>query len=164
MANVASKEASYEKTHRNLRTEDRARAVLLQADPCYQQLELDARKIILAHFGQDPKRHRTFDLIRTGSAVGQLDAASIIGHLDSITLIELKGTQKPIQDDSLKGFFFGATENEFNMARELGSRYRFAFVVLNDDNIHNKPFFVELTLEELEKRIRTKRLQYQINF
>lgn len=163
MRSVASKEASYGKTHRNLKTEDRARALLLSSNDRFQQLDLDARKVILAHFSQDPKRHRTFDLIRTAAPVDQLDAESIHAHLDSLELIELKGTQKPIQDESLKGFFFGATENEFDMARELGLRYKFAFVVLNDQNVLGREFFVLLTLEELEKRIRTKRLQYQIN-
>ena len=43
------------------------------------------------------------------------------------------------------------------------NRFRFAFVVLNSANIYGKPFAVLLTLQELEHRTRSKRIQYQVN-
>ena len=80
-----------------------------------------------------------------------------------IILVEMKTTKKPIKDSSLAGFFFGATQREYDLAAKLGDKFRFAFVVLNSNNIYNKPFAVLLTLQELEIRTRSKRIQYQVN-
>ena len=52
-----------------------------------------------------------------------------------------------------KGFFFGATENEFNLAKRLGDGY------IHKDSLSH----ALLTLTELEKIIKTKRIQFQIN-
>ena len=51
------------------------------------------------------------------------------------------------------------TENEFNLADKLGKQFRFCFVSLHSES----KCHVLLTSEELALRIRTKRLQYQIN-
>jgi hypothetical protein len=64
----------------------------------------------------------------------------------------------------LNGFFFGATEREYEMARTLGERYLFAFVVLSGANEYGRPFAVLLTLDEVERRTRKRRVQYQVNF
>lgn len=164
---MASKESSYGKTFRNLTTEDRARLVVLEADPRMQQVDLPTKKAILKHLGlEDRFTSRTFDLVRTRDPSDQIDVTSVGHHLDEIELIELKGTENKngnVRDESLRGFFFGATENEFKLAEELGDRYRFAFVVLNFENDLGRPFHVLLTLDELNQRIRTKRKQYQIN-
>ena len=61
------------------------------------------------------------------------------------------------------GFFFGATQREYDLAAKLGDKFRFAFVVLNSANAFGKPFAVLLTLSELEYRTRAKRIQYQVN-
>ena len=76
----------------------------------------------------------------------------------------MKTTKKAIQNASLHGFFFGATEREYDMARALGDRYLFAFIVLNSANEYGRPFAVLLTLEEVERRTQKRRIQYQVNF
>jgi hypothetical protein len=76
----------------------------------------------------------------------------------------MKTTRKPIQNASLNGFFFGATEREYDMARSLGERYLFAFIVLNSANEYAQPFAVLLTLDDVERRTRKRRTQYQVNF
>ncbi|GCF82072.1 hypothetical protein BKL48_25215 [Bacillus cereus] len=50
--------------------------------------------------------------------------------MSEITLIELKTTKKEVPNNSL-GFFFGVTENEFELARLLGNQYKFCFVCLH---------------------------------
>ena len=50
------------------------------------------------------------------------------------------------------------------MARALGDRYLFAFVVLNENNVFERPFAVLLPLEEVERRTREWRVQYQVSF
>jgi hypothetical protein len=50
------------------------------------------------------------------------------------------------------------------MARTLGDRFLFAFVVLNKANDYGRPFAVLLTLDEVERRTQKRRIQYQVNF
>lgn len=79
-------------------------------------------------------------------------------YLEDIILVELKTTKKYLPDNP-KGFFFGATENEFNFGELLGEKFRFCFVCLNENSLS-----ISLqTIPELEKRIRNKRIQFQIN-
>ena len=78
--------------------------------------------------------------------------------------VEMKTTRASIKNAAPNSFFFGATDNEFQMAKALKANYVFAFVVLNNDNDYGRPFFVLLTLEQLQARTRTSRVQYQINF
>jgi hypothetical protein len=72
--------------------------------------------------------------------------------------VELKTTKKYLPE-SPKGFFFGATENEFNFGKALGDKFRFCFVCLNE----RSPSHAMLTVDELELLIRTRRIQFQIN-
>jgi hypothetical protein len=92
-----------------------------------------------------------------------IDEMNLTAHIDDLRLIELKATKKAIKNAALNGFFFGATKREYDLAAALGDRFLFAFVVLSSDNDYRRPFFVLLTLEQLERRTRTKRIQYQVN-
>jgi hypothetical protein len=73
-------------------------------------------------------------------------------------LVELKTTKKYLPNNP-RGFFFGATENEFNFGEILGDKFRFCFVSLHEKGSS----FALLTIEELDLIIRNKRIQYQIN-
>jgi hypothetical protein len=79
-------------------------------------------------------------------------------YIDEITLVELKTTKKFLPENP-KGFFFGATQNEFDFGERLGDKYRFCFVCLHPDS----PSYAMLSVPELEAIMRTKRVQYQIN-
>ena len=94
---------------------------------------------------------QAFDLIYIYDMVGKTITEDII-------LVELKTTKKYLPENP-KGFFFGATENEFNFGNILGDKFRFCFVCLNEKS----PSFALQTMQELELRIRNKRIQYQIN-
>jgi hypothetical protein len=107
---------------------------------------------------------QTFDLVMTDHPVAPLSAIDVKTHLDSLTLVEMKTTRKRVHDARLNGFFFGATEREYAMAKALGERYCFAFVVLNTDNAYGREFAVLLTVDQVESRTRQKRVQYQVNF
>ena len=85
-------------------------------------------------------------------------------HIDDIRVVEVKATRKPIRNTALNGFFFGSTDRQYLLARALGDRHRYAFVVMNTDNDYGHEFFVLLTLEQVERKTRSKRLQYQVNF
>ena len=102
---------------------------------------------------------QAFDLIYVPEMVGKdINSKFLQTYLEDIILVELKTTKKYLPENP-KGFFFGATENEFNFGKILGDRFRFCFVSLNEKGSS----FAFLTLEELEIRIKNRRIQYQIN-
>ena len=139
--------------------------VLLQ-DPRFQAPTTGIKKAILKYLGLgDAKLYgpQSFDAIMLPQATEPIDETTLPRHLDQIVLVEMKTTKKPIKDAGLAGFFFGATQREYDLAAKLGDKFRFAFVVLNSANAYGKPFAVLLTLQELEHRTRAKRIQYQVN-
>jgi hypothetical protein len=154
----------FEKSRSNRRTESEGLSLLL-ADARFQVLSTPAkRKVIELLLEKGAFGIQTFDVVMSPSPVEPIDDSNIERLLPSLTLVEMKTTRKPIKDGSLNGFFFGATEREYDMARALGSRYAFAFVVLNKDNVYGRPFAVLLSLEQVEERTRAKRTQFQVNF
>jgi hypothetical protein len=152
------------KSTSNRRTENSALAVLLndrriQAVDGATKLEIVRLLPQQGAFGP-----QTFDAVMTPKPTEPVTLANLGDHLSTLCLIEMKSTRKPIRDANLNGFFFGATEREYAMAAALGDRYLFAFVVLNSVNEYERPFAVLLTLEQVERRTRAKRIQFQVNF
>ncbi|QTN38696.1 hypothetical protein HZ996_05855 [Cryomorphaceae bacterium] len=105
----------------------------------------------------DKKFSRAFDLVQV-EGHNSLENVIKVEEKSKITLIELKTTKKKLPNNP-RGFFFGATENEFDLARLMGRQFKFCFVSLHPESLGYKL----LTLEALESIIRTKRIQYQIN-
>lgn len=148
---------SYKITLSNNRTEKQAIDYLMAVDKCFLLPTKEGRKQILAALGIDKKYSRTFDLfILPGHQNTEQEIE--IDNVDNITLIELKTTQKFLPSMP-KGFFFGATQNEFDLAEMLGDTYKFCFVSLHTDSIG----YSLVSLDELNAMIVTKRVQYQIN-
>jgi hypothetical protein len=158
-------EAKFTKSLSNRASENAALKVLL-TDRRFQAIDSETRWHLLSLIGVSRDAGygaRTFDAVMTPRPVEPLTKANIGQHLEGMRLIEMKATRKPIEDARLNNFFFGATDNEFRMARDLGRRYLFAFVVLNETNRYGRPFAVLLTLEQLDERTGSKRTQYQVN-
>ena len=154
------------KSKRNRIVEKAGLQDVLLKDLRFQAPTTETKKAILKGLGLgDTKLYgpQSFDAIMLPQPTEPIDGSSLPRILDQIILVEMKTTKKPINDGSLAGFFFGATQREYDLAAKLGDRFRFAFVVLNSANIYGKPFAVLLTLQELEHRTRTKRIQYQVN-
>lgn len=156
-----SREASYGKTKLNNVKEDSALLVLLGADERFQKPDSKTRKRILELLGAAEYSARAFDLIETDGPLPPITSENVAQYIHAIRLVEVKATKAAIEDENLHGFFFGATDNEYRLAAKMGERYRFAFVVLSPSE--RPPFFVLLTLAEVEERTRTKRVQYQVN-
>ena len=104
------------------------------------------------------------DAVMTDEPADPITIANVEDFFPALRLIEMKTTRKPIQDEQLLGFFFGATEREYAMARAMGDRYLFAFLVLTPKNHYGRPFAALLTLAEVERRTLSRRIQYQVNF
>ena len=154
------------KSKRNRVVEKAGLQDVLLKDLRFQAPTTETKKAILKGLGLgDTKLYgpQSFDAIMLPQPTEPIDVSTLPRYLDQIILVEMKTTKKPIKDAGLAGFFFGATQREYDLAAKLGDRFRFAFVVLNSANIYGKPFAVLLTLSELEHRTRTKRIQYQVN-
>jgi hypothetical protein len=154
------------KSKRNRVVEKAGLQDVLLKDHRFQAPSTETKKAILKSLGLgDTKLYgpQSFDAIMLPQATEPIDESTLPRHLEQIVLVEMKTTKKPIKDAGLAGFFFGATQREYDLAAKLGEKFRFAFVVLNSANTYGKPFAVLLTLPELEHRTRAKRIQYQVN-
>jgi len=147
------------KSGRNKRVENSGLTYLL-ADGRFQAVDLATKRRIVeltevrGSFGP-----QTFDAVMTNKPQAPITLANVDEMYPRLRLIEMKTTRKPIRNAQLNGFFFGATEREYEMATVLGDRYLFAFVVLNSNNEYGRPFAVLLPLSEVERRTRSRRIQ-----
>jgi hypothetical protein len=155
-------EAKFGKSLENRKTEN-AGLILLCENPRIQVVTPAIKNRILEVLEVAEYSNRSFDAIMTRVPVPPVTRQSIDELIPDLFLIEMKTTRKPIRDKALAGFWFGATEREFELAARLPDRHLFAFVVLNSLNVYERPFFVLLTLAQLERRILGKRIQFQIN-
>ena len=155
----------FTKSLENRRTEKRGLSILI-GDPRFQSVDARTKRRIVDLVGvSDNYGIQTFDLVMTQSPIAPVTEETAENHFHELTLVEMKMTKKSIRNATLNGFFFGATERERAMARAVGDKYRFAFVVLSDENDYGVPFAVLLSLDELERRTRRPwRVQYQVNF
>jgi hypothetical protein len=148
---------SYTITLDNNRSEKEAISFLLDSDLNFLNPDRDGRKLIMDIMGIDKKYVRAFDLIMIPGHTN-MEHMIKLNTIKDIVLVELKTTKKKLINLP-SGFFFGATESEFKLAEQLGNQYQFCFVSLHNESKK----FVLLTLNELYKIIKTKRIQYQIN-
>jgi hypothetical protein len=154
----------FTKSTSNARTQKVGLGILL-GDPRFQEVDLATKRAILkqlvplGEYGP-----QSFDCVMTPSPVEALTVENVESHVATLRLVEMKTTRKPIKNPALNQFFFGATAREFDLARALGDRFLFAFVVLNTINEFGRPFAVLLTHDQVVARTRTKRVQFQVNF
>lgn len=154
-----SRKHSFKITLSNNRTEKEGIQYLLTNHSGFFQVDLGTKKELLSIFDLEKGFLQSFDLIYIPDLENVLISEETVQtYIEDILLIELKTTQKYLPENP-KGFFFGATENEFNLGRRLGEKFRFCFVCLNE----NSRSYAMLTVDELEQLIRNKRVQFQIN-
>ena len=154
-----SRKHSFVITVSNNITEKEGVNFLLENYTGFFKIDLHTKKQLLDLLNIEHRFLQSFDLIYVPEMVGKIaDSGFVQTYLEDILLIELKTTKKYLPENP-KGFFFGATENEFNFGKILGARFRFCFVSLNEKGSS----YALLTLDELEARIKNRRIQYQIN-
>ncbi|CAM3680134.1 hypothetical protein FSS13T_27060 [Flavobacterium saliperosum S13] len=154
-----SRKHSFVLTLSNNVTEKEGVNYLIENFTGFFKIDLATKKELLDLLKIEHRFLQAFDLIYVPSMVGRnIDTDFVQTYLEDILLIELKTTKKYLPDNP-KGFFFGATENEFNFGKILGDRFRFCFVSLNEKGSS----YAFLTIDELELKIKNRRIQYQIN-
>ena len=148
---------SFTITLSNNRTESEGLDFVMRSSPDLFHPDSFGRKQILEILKLESRFLRAFALVRVKGA-SRHDTILEIPAPESITLIELKTTKKKLPANP-HGFFFGATENEFDLAQQLGAMFNFAFVCLHPET----PDVKFLTLEQLKTFIQRQRTQFQIN-
>ncbi|MBP9663314.1 MAG: hypothetical protein KBD94_01740 [Pyrinomonadaceae bacterium] len=152
-------EQSFTITLSNNLTEKAGIDYLIANETGFFYADSETRKKILELLELPKTFARAFDMIYIPRFAGKVVTEEVIkAHLDEIFLVELKTTRKFLPENP-KGFFFGATQNEFDFGERIGDKYRFCFVCLHP----NSPSHAMLSVPELEAIMRTKRIQYQIN-
>ena len=151
------REHSYSITLENNISEKEAIQFLLDSDKNFINPDKESRKLIMELMGIEKRFARAFDLILIPGHTN-IEKVIELNQSSEIILVELKTTKKKLENNP-RGFFFGATENEFDLARKFEDKFRFCFVSLHKDS----KSFKLLTLKELNSIIKTKRIQYQIN-
>ena len=154
-----SRKHSFVLTLSNNVTEKEGINYLIENTTGFFKIDLSTKKELLNLLNIEHRFLQAFDVIYVPEMVGRIVNSEFVQtYLEDIILVELKTTKKYLPENP-KGFFFGATENEFNFGKILGSRFRFCFVSLNEKGSS----YAFLTLEELEEQIKNRRIQYQIN-
>lgn len=154
-----SNPGSFTITLSNNKTEKEGINYLLSLNEGFILPDINSRIEVMQILNLDKKFVRAFDLVLIkGVETIALDRKIIEAHINDLILVELKTTKKALPNNP-KGFFFGATQNEFDIGHFLGEQFRFCFVCLNEQNLSYKL----LSIPELEQIIRNKRIQYQIN-
>ena len=154
-----SRKHSFVLTLKNNVTEKEGINYIFENFTGFFKIDLEIKKQLLDLLKIEHRFLQAFDLIYIPDMVGkEIDSDILETYLEDIILVELKTTKKYLPENP-KGFFFGATENEFNFGKILGDRFRFCFVSMNEKGSS----FALLTIKELEAKIKNKRIQYQIN-
>lgn len=154
-----SRKKSFVLTLSNNITEKEGVNFLMENHTGFFKIDLATKKELLDLLKIDHRFLQAFDLIYVPDMVGkEVNSTFLNTFLEDIILVELKTTKKYLPENP-KGFFFGATENEFNFGKILGDRFRFCFVSMNEKGSS----YSLLTIQDLEKIIKNKRIQFQIN-
>ena len=150
-----SRKHSFILTLSNNVTEKEGVNYLIENHTGFFKIDLVTKKELLNLLKIDHRFLQAFDLIYVPEMAGKnINSNFVQTYLEDI----IKTTKKYLPENP-KGFFFGATENEFKFGEILGDRFRFCFVSLNEKGSS----FALQTIKELEQRIRNKRIQFQIN-
>ncbi len=138
---------------KNLASEKFGLQILMRDDKRIMQPTLSEKKKVLEICQLPNLYSRSFDLIKLH--VG--DFAEVVSKED-FTLLEVKVTRTKLPNFP-KGFFFGMTENEEKLLKDLGNSFLLCLLAISETDAKYK----FLNYDELKSLIRTKRIQYQIN-
>jgi hypothetical protein len=137
----------------NLSSENDGLKYLINQDSSLIVPTLDQKKKLLRIVGKPNIYSRSFDLVRIKAS--NFDS---ISSTDDFELVEVKVTKKYLKDFP-KNFFFGMTQNEDLLLKELDGIFTLCLVSIHE----TKPCHIFLTHKDLELLIKNKRIQYQIN-
>lgn len=105
---------SFTITRKNNATEKEGIQYMESLNQGFFFINKDERKRILELLDQPKNFSRSFDMVLVPRLAGaELSIETIETHIEEVALIELKCTRAFLPNNP-KGFFFGATQNEFD--------------------------------------------------
>lgn len=139
-------------------TQEKAVKFLLKTGKYVELTNKQKSNLVIAFAKKGKAIHKTaFDLIRTSVNVDFSDENSITKNLTSITLIEIKSTDREIGKD-FSNYFFGITMGELFLAQSLRSQYKFVFVNVRSKNT------LELSISQIYHKIKNLNMVMHIRF
>jgi hypothetical protein len=154
-----STEESFKLSLLNFVTEKQGIDYLIAEQTGFFLIDKETKRVLLDKLNISHSYLRSFDMVFIPRMKGIIFKEQFIEtHLDELIFVELKTTKKYLPE-SPTGFFFGATEKEFNFGKLVGDKFKFCLVCLNPESLS----YTMLTLDELDKIVKIKRIQYQIN-
>ena len=97
----------------------------------FHELKLGEKKNLAVVFAEEYKvalYGNAFDLVQCQNEVDFTSMDDIRRNLESITVYEVKSTNKENLPEDFSGYFFDLTTSELLVAQSLGSHFKFAFV------------------------------------
>ena len=137
----------------NLESENSGLKLLMAKDSRLVVPTLAEKKSLLLHLDCPTIYTRSFDLVRLN-----VKSIDLVKSKEDFVLIEVKVTSKKLVDFPT-GFFFGLTKNEETLLQDLDGSFLLCLISIHPETQQS----IYLNFEELNKRIRNKRVQYQIN-
>lgn len=137
----------------NLESENSGLKLLMANDSRLVIPTLEEKKQLLMHLNYPRIYTRSFDLVRL-----HVKSIDLVQSKDDFVLIEVKVTSKKLSNFPT-GFFFGLTKNEETLLQELDGSFLLCLVSIHPESEES----IYLNFQELNERVRTKRVQYQIN-
>jgi hypothetical protein len=112
------------------RTAQRATEILVAHDTRYHCPTRRERDALLVGFAKHRKTlyGAAFDVIRMEQPIDLSDPDAIAAAIETITICEVKSTNRKNIGVDLRGYFFNITAAELLTAQSVGERYRFVFV------------------------------------
>jgi len=138
---------------KNLLSESEGLAYLREIDKDLILPSLEQKKTLLSLVNLPNIYSRSFDLVKL-----KVNSFEDIKSRNDFILVEVKVTKKYLINFP-KGFFFGMTENEDNLLKQLDGIFIMCLVSVNN----TKSSHLYLSHSALHELIKNKRIQYQIN-
>jgi hypothetical protein len=128
--NMASVLAVPSRQGQGQRTARRAIEILLDHDARYQCPTGAERKALLVGFAMRGQTlyGAAFDVLRLEAPMDLTDPAAIADAIETITICEIKSSNRSNVGADLRGYMFNITAAEHLTAQSVGARYRFVFV------------------------------------
>lgn len=152
---------SISRSDTNAFTEVEARHYLVRLGKGFHVPALKLRKELLTQLIENPDLIRSYDLIKLNEQrESPLELITPI-ELEQLKLVEVKSSNRNLNPD-LRNYYFSVQEREIQLAKMMGNRFVFVFVIYPRNG--SAPFHQEMSWTEIESRTRKKRTQFNINF
>ena len=101
---------------------------------------------------------KAYDIIKTRRQIDFTNEKDIEANLETITVYEIKSTNRKDLKNNFHGYFFDLTTAELLVAQSLGNKFKFAFVNTITEN------FMELTINQVYSKAKRIYPKWAITF